>query len=73
MQQLATGLLGIGLVITCLAGYRVLLFGVDLITGMRDWQRPKRADLILMALAIFGVACLAAGLSLLHSVHPGAL
>lgn len=73
MQQLATGLLGIGLVITCLAGFRLLLFGVDLVTGMRDWQRPKLADYILVGLTVFGVACLAIGFSLLHSAHPGAL
>lgn len=59
--------------ITCLAGFRLLLFGVDLVTGMRDWQRPKLADLILMGLTVIGVACLAAGFSILHSVHPGAL
>lgn len=66
MHSLATGILGLGLVITCMAGFRVLLFGVDLITGQRSRARLQFADILLLALSAFGLALLIAGLALLR-------
>jgi NO-binding membrane sensor protein with MHYT domain len=70
MQSVATGLLGIGLVVTCLAGFRVLLFAVDLVTGVKHRDRMQAADVILLALALAGVALLALGAVLLHQAVP---
>lgn len=71
MHSLATGLLGIGLVITCLAGYRVLLFGVDLVTGVQHPARLRGADIIMLCLALVGVALLIVGAVMLHQRPPG--
>ncbi len=70
MQSLATGLLGTGLVITCLAGFRVLLFGVDLVTGVKHRSRLQVADVIMLCLALAGLAFLIAGALLLHQRPP---
>ena len=69
-QSLATGLLGIGLVITCLAGFRVMLFGVDLLTGVKQRSRLQPADVILLVIALFGLVLLITGALLLHQVTP---
>ncbi len=70
MQSLATGLLGMGLVITCLAGFRVLLFAVDLVTGVRHRSRLQPADIILFVVALAGLAFLILGALLLHQTTP---
>jgi hypothetical protein len=72
MQSLATGLLGVGLVVTCLAGYRVLLFGVDLLTGVKHRSRMQPADVILLVIALVGVALLILGALLLHQATAAA-
>jgi uncharacterized membrane protein len=64
---MATGLLGIGLVITCLAGFRLLLLAVDLISGAREQRRIRGAELVMIALTVFGVVCLVVGLLQLHA------
>jgi|GEM_PF-3172055 ABC-type uncharacterized transport system permease subunit len=66
MQSVATGFLGIGLVVTCLAGFRVMLFGVDLITGVKHRASLRPADIILLAIALGGMALLLLGIALLH-------
>lgn len=72
MQSLATVLFGFGLVITCLAGYRVLLLGVDLLTKTRSRPQLRAADRILIGLSLLGVALLAIGALLLHgTTHAG--
>lgn len=70
MQSVATGLLGIGLVVTCLAGFRVLLFGVDIVTGVKHRDHMQAADVILLILALAGVALLILGAALLHQATP---
>lgn len=65
-QSLATGLLGIGLVITCLAGFRVMLFGVDLLTGVKHRSHLQPADIILIAIALVGLVLLIIGALLFH-------
>jgi hypothetical protein len=69
-QSLATGLLGIGLVITCLAGFRVMLFGVDLLTGVKHRSQLQPADVILLVIALVGLVMLIAGALLLHQITP---
>lgn len=68
-MQLGVGLLAFGLIITCVAGYRVLLYVVDLLTGNRHTPMTRPADLILYGLAVAGVLFLLAGLWLVH--HGG--
>jgi hypothetical protein len=64
MQSVATGFLGIGLVVTCLAGYRVLLFAVDLVTGAKHRSTLVLADVVLMVIALCGLALLILGIVL---------
>jgi hypothetical protein len=61
------GLIAIGLVITCLAGFRIILFGVDLVAGNRPFGRIRGADMLLIGLSIFGMVCLVIGLLQLHA------
>ncbi len=68
-MQLGVGLLAFGLIITCVAGYRALLYLVDLLTGNRHRPTTRPADLILYAIAVVGVLFLLAGLWLVH--HAG--
>jgi hypothetical protein len=70
MQSVATGFLGVGLVVTCLAGYRVLLFAVDLVTGVKHRSNLQPADVILLVIALAGLAFLVLGALLLHQSVP---
>ena len=68
--SVATGVLGLGMVVTCLAGYRVLLFAVDLFTGVKHRSRLQPADIILLIIALGGLALLILGALLLHQATP---
>jgi hypothetical protein len=63
----AISLVTFGLLVTCVAGFQVLLYGVDLLRGVRARPATRPADLVLYGLSVLGVLSLVAGLLLLHS------
>lgn len=64
---MATGILALGLIITAMAGFRLLLLIVDLITGHRPQIQPQFADILLIGLTTLGILLLILGLYLVKT------
>ncbi|MCL4509294.1 MAG: hypothetical protein M1296_07190 [Chloroflexi bacterium] len=62
-----TGILAFGLIITSMAGFRVLLLGVDILTGNRPHIQLQGADKLLIGLTLLGIFLLLFGLYLVKS------
>ncbi|MCL4545744.1 MAG: hypothetical protein M1118_14310 [Chloroflexi bacterium] len=62
-----TGILAFGLIITSMAGFRVLLLGVDILTGNRSHIQLQGADKLLIGLTLLGIFLLLFGLYLVKS------
>ncbi|MCL5947308.1 MAG: hypothetical protein M1298_04750 [Chloroflexi bacterium] len=64
---MGTGILALGLIITAMAGFRLMLLVVDLITGHRPHIQFQFADVMLIGLTVLGIFLLIFGLYLVKT------
>jgi hypothetical protein len=70
MLFLAIGLLVVGVIVACLAGYQVLFVGIDALRGMAVRPRQRPVDVMLYVLTVLGILAIIVGIILLHAgVH----
>ena len=70
MLFLAIGLLVVGVIVACLAGYQVLFVGVDAGRGIHVRPRQRPVDVMLYVITVLSILVIIGGILLLHAgVH----